>query len=167
MRGILARATLVLASASVLAGCGDLTGIFHGRPPTLVERHGLSYQVIVSPSRYYYDVYEYRIRVTNTSHHTVERWLPAHMARPRVYHEDHWGRPVWDPCHWGCDWWGRRDDVWIRLRPGQAVEGWWGDVWTEDFVGSRHYGGVYHLTLIIDTGRHRFEVLGLPEIWVR
>jgi len=166
MRSATARAKPALLLATVaLAGCGDITGIFHGRPPTIVERYGLSYQVMVSESRYYYDVFEYRIRITNTSHHTIERRLPYDMASPRVYRDRHWRRPVWDPCGRGCDRWGWRDDVRIRLRPGEAVEGWWGEVYTGDFA--RYRGGVYHLALVIDTGRHRFEVLGLPEMWVR
>ncbi len=166
MRCARARALPALLLATVaLAGCGDITGIFHGRPPTIVARHGLSYQVMVSESRYYYDVFEYRIRITNTSRHTIERWLPHDMGVPRVYRDRHWHRPVWDACGWGCDGWGWRDDVRIRLRPGEAVEGWWGEIHAGDFA--RYRGGVYHLALVIDTGRHRFDVLGLPELWVR
>lgn len=157
---------LTLLGALVLvAGCDDLTGLWGRRPPTIVERDGLSYQVVVSESPYSYDSFEYRIRVTNTSSRTIERWLPAGLARPRVYEDGRWSRPVWDACEWGCggyDYGGR----WLRLRRGEAVEGWWGEVWAGDFA---YYGGsrIYHLVVVIDTGRNRFEVLGLPAIRVR
>ena len=165
MRSVIHARWAAIATLTLLtAGCADLTGLLGYRPSSLVERDGLSYQVIVSESRYSYDAFEYRIRVTNTSYQTVERWLPARMGTPRVYRDGQWGRPVWDPCDWGCDGY-HGSDVRIHLRRGEAVEGWWGEVRARDFAAYR--GGTYHLTLVIDTGRDRFEVLALPEIRVR
>lgn len=159
-------AIVVLAAPLLLGGCDSLVGIFDHKPPSLVERDGLSYQLMVSESPYDRDVYEYRVRVTNTSRHTIEARLPgACMVTPRVYREGHWGRPVWEPCHWDCGC-RYRDDVWLRLRPGEAVEGWWGEVWAGDILAGRHRGGSYYLAADIETGRHRFEVLGLPELWL-
>lgn len=166
MRHTRRTAALMLVAAGV-AGCDGVFGIFDRRPPTLVERDGLSYQLIVSESPHYYDTYEYRLRITNTSWHTIDRWLPgACMVAPRVYRDGHWSRPVWDPCRWGCScrYW---NDVRVRLRPGDALEGWWGEVWAGDVLGGHYRGGVYHLTAVIETGHHRFEVLGLPEMWFR
>jgi hypothetical protein len=152
-----------LAPAVALTACVDLTGLLDHRPPSIVERDGLSYQVIVTPSRYSYDAYEYRVRITNASHRTVERWLPRRLVSPRVYRDGDWSRPVWDPCEWSCG--GHyRDEVRVRLRRGDAIEGWWGEVRGRDF--RRHNTRVYHLVLVIDTGHHRFEVLGLPELRV-
>lgn len=152
-----------LAPVFLLTGCIDLTGLLDRRPPSIVERDGLSYQVMVTESRYSYGAYEYRVRITNTSHHTIERWLPRTMVTPRVYRDGHWTRPVWDPCGWSCgDYFG--STVRVRLRRGEAVEGWWGEVRARDF-GS-HGARIYHLVLVIDTGRDRFEVLGLPELHV-
>jgi hypothetical protein len=154
---------MLLGLAVLSAGCEELTGLWNHRPPTIVERDGLSYQVLVSESVYSRDAFEYRIRVTNTSSRTIERRLPRDLARPRVYRDDRWSRPVWDPCSWGCGWYDP-DRVWIRLRRGEAVEGWGGEVWARDFADYR--GGLYHLVTLIDTGRDRFEVLGLPAIRV-
>lgn len=163
MRAVIASRWTALGAAVLLVGCADLTGLIDGRPDSWVERDGLSYQVIVSESPYSYDAFEYRVRVTNTSHRTIERSLPRRMASPRIYRDGRWHRPVWDPCGWGCgDYYG--DRVWVRLRRGEAVEGWWGEVYAREFAYSR--GGTYYLTLLIDTGRDRFEVLGLPEIRV-
>lgn len=156
--------TAALGALVLLAGCADLLGIIGGRPPSIVERDGLSYQVIVSESRYDYDAFEYRIRITNTSRSTIERWLPRGMARARIYRDDRWTRPVWDECDWGCDTYSG-GQVAVRLRRDEAIEGWWGEVRTRDFAS---YGrGIYYLTVLIDTGRNRFEVLGLPELRVR
>ncbi|MFO7895287.1 MAG: hypothetical protein R6U63_16370 [Longimicrobiales bacterium] len=154
----------VLAAVVLLAGCYDLVGLWDHRPPSYAERDGLSYQVIVTESRYAYDAFEYRIRITNTSHGTIDRRLPEDLARPRVYRDGRWSRPVWDPCEWNCGSWGR--DFPLRLRRGEAVEGWGGRVDARDFA-SRSRGGTYHLAVVIDTGRDRFEVLGLPELYVR
>lgn len=153
----------VLAAVILLAGCYDLVGLWDHRPPSYVERDGLSYQVIVTEARYAHDAFEYRVRITNTSHGTIDRWLPDDLAHPRVYREGRWSRPVWDPCDWGCGSWGRQ--VRVRLRPGEAVEGWGGRVSARDFA-YHHRGGTYHLAVMIDTDRHRFEVLGLPELRV-
>ncbi|MDX1673752.1 MAG: hypothetical protein R3314_03025 [Longimicrobiales bacterium] len=150
-----------VATAVLLTGCVDLVGLIDGRPDSYVERDGLSYQVIVDESPYDYDVFEYRIRITNTSHRTIERSLPVRLGTPRVYRDERWSHPVWNACDWGCEYYG--DRVRIRLRAGEAVEGWWGEVWAGDFA---RYRGTYHLVLLIDTGRHRFEVLGLPELHV-
>lgn len=161
---VIIRQISALGALVLLAGCVDLLGIVSGRPPTIVERDGLSYQVIVSESRYDYDAFEYRVRITNTSRSTIERWLPSRMARARIYRDERWTSPVWDACRWGCDSYDQ-DQVPIRLRRGEAIEGWWGEVRARDFAS---YGsGVYHLTVVIDTGRNRFEVLGLPELRVR
>ena len=162
-RRVVGRVT-ALAGVALLAGCVDILGIVGHRPPSIVERDGLSYQVIVSESPYDYDAFEYRVRITNTSRSTIERWLPTRMAHPRVYRDDRWSRPVWDDCDWGCSYHGY-DRVPVRLRRGEAIEGWWGEVWARDFADRS--GGRYHLTLVIDTGRDRFEVLGLPELRVR
>ena len=155
--GMLLRLTAVVG----LAGCGDLTGLLDHRPPSIVERDGFSYQVIVSESPYSQDAFEYRVRITNTSRGTIERWLPRRLVTPRVYRDGDWRRPVWDPCDWGC-YDPYSSDVRVRLRPGDAIEGWWGEVHARDF----RRGGerVYHLVLAVDTGRDRFEVLGLPEL---
>lgn len=155
---------ILLGAVVLLAGCEELTGIWGGRPPTIVERDGLSYQVLVTESPYSYESFEYRIRVTNTSSRTIEGYLPRELGQPRVYRDGYWSRPVWDACDWGC---GYRDSdrLWIRLRRGEALEGWGGEVWARDFADYR--GGTYHLVLSIDTGRDRFEVLGLPAIRVR
>lgn len=165
MRSVIARRWVVITAGALLVGCADLTGILDRRPSSFVERDGLSFQVIVSESRYAYNTFEYRVRITNTTRGTIERWVPVRLARPRVYRDGRWRRPVWDPCAWGCgDSYG--DRVRIRLRRGEAVEGWWGEVRARDFA-SGSYGRVYHLATVIDTGRHRFEVLGLPELRVR
>lgn len=153
----------VLAAAVMLTGCVDLVGLIDARPPSYVERDGLSYQVIVTESPYAYDAFEYRIRVTNTSRHTIDRWLPEDLAYPRVYRDGRWRRPVWDACDRDCGYWGR--DVRIRLREGEAVEGWAGVIRASEFASYRS-GGLYYLAVVIDTGRHRFEVLGLPELYI-
>lgn len=153
-----------IVAVAVTAGCEDMTGLFDHRPASYVERDGLSYQVIVTESRYTYDAFEYRVRITNTSHRTIERWLPYDLASPRIYRDGRWTRPVWDPCRYHCGDYGSR--VRVRLRRGDAVEGWGGEVRTRDFA-SRSHGGTYHLTVVIDTGRDHFEILGLPEIRVR
>lgn len=155
---------VVLGTLVLVAGCDELTGLWAGRPATIVERDGLSYQVVVTESPYTYDSFEYRVRVTNTSSRTIERYLPRDLAHPRVYRDEYWSRPVWDGCGWGCGSYDR-DRLWVRLRRGEAVEGWGGEVWARDFADYR--GGIYHLVLVIDTGRDRFEVLGLPAIRVR
>ncbi len=155
---------LAVAAVVLLAGCDDLVGIWDHRPPSYVEREGLSYQVIVTESRYAYDAYEYRIRITNTSHHTIERWLPGGLVSPRIYRDGHWSRPVWERCRYHCGDYG--GGTWLRLRRGEAVEGWWGEVYARDFA-SYSRRGPYHLTVMIDTGHDRFEVLGLPELYVR
>lgn len=162
-RRVVGRLT-AFTGVALLAGCVDILGIVGHRPLTIVERDGLSYQVIVTESPHDYDAFEYRVRITNTSRSTIERSLPARLAHPRVYRDEHWSRPVWDDCAWGCGY-HDYDRVAVRLRRGEAIEGWWGEVWARDFAERR--GGVYHLTLVIDTGRNRFEVLGLPELWVR
>lgn len=164
MRARHANRLIVLSAAVLLTGCVDLVGLFDGRPDSYVERDGLSYQVIVSESQYAYDTFEYRLRITNTSRRTIERGLPEDMVTPRVYRDGQWSRPVWSPCRSYCGGWGR--DVRIWLRPGEAIEGWWGEVDAQAFASHSRYG-VYHLTLMVDTGRDRFEVLGLPEIRVR
>lgn len=163
MRSIQHTRWAALAAVALLTGCVDLVGFIDGRPPSYVERDGLSYQVIVTESSYAYDAFEYRIRVTNTSHHTIDRWLPEDLARPRVYRDGRWSRPVWDACDYGCGYRGR--DVRIRLYEGEAVEGWGGVIRASEFASYRR-DGLYHLAVLIDTGRHRFEVLGLPELYI-
>ena len=142
MSSVNTRRWIAIAAVAVLTGCGDLIALIDRAPPSIVERDGLSYQVVVAESRYSYDTFEYRLRITNTSYGTVERWLPSDLAHPRVYREGRWLEPVWDPCGWGCRFdYGRENRV--RLRRGEAIEGWGGQVRARDFA--RCHGGVYHL----------------------
>jgi hypothetical protein len=155
-----------LAVAATLAGCGDIAGLLGWRPPTIVERHGLSYQLFVSESPYYFDTYDYRIRVTNTSRHSIERWLPGQCAvRLRAYRDGDWGRPAWDSCRWGCSCLFDRG-IWVRLRPGEAVEPWWGEVWSDLILERRLAPGRYHLAAVVRADGRDFEILGLPEMWL-